>query len=112
MFEPYENIILISDDALRDKLSLELQAKKNAQKILEHVNFDFTRFPIYPGKINTIVKDFLNDFYSFENYIHQDESIKIIDSIFAKFNLKVIFMDNSKHYKKIDILESNFRLEN
>ena len=112
LFEPYENIILISDDALRDKLSLELQAKKNAQKILEHVNFDFTRFPIYPGKINTIVKDFLNDFYSFENYIHQDESIKIIDSIFAEFNLKVIFMDNSKHYKKIDILESNFRLEN
>lgn len=58
LFEPYENIIFISDDALRDKLSLELQAKKNAQKILEHVNFDFTRFPIYPGKINTIVKGF------------------------------------------------------
>lgn len=113
LFEPYDKIDFVTDSNHKEKLTLELNAKKNAQTIIEVVNkkIDLS-FPLYPGKINSIVKDFLNDFYSFEKYQYKDDTIKLIDDIFAQYNLKIIFMDNSKHYKKIDILDRNLRLEN
>ena len=96
MWTKQDNDIIVPNDTF----------KKNVNKKID------LSFPLYPGKINSIVKDFLNDFYSFEKYQYKDDTIKLIDDIFAQYNLKIIFMDNSKHYKKIDILDRNLRLEN